>query len=758
MPESVEEEISQRQLDEVALTRAEYELVVKLLGRRPNHVELGIFGAMWSEHCGYKNSKPLLRRFPTRGPRVLLGAGAENAGAVDIGDGLAVVMKIESHNHPSAIEPYQGAATGVGGIVRDIFTMGARPIAILDSLRFGPPTTARNRYLLHGVVGGIAGYGNCLGLPTVGGEVYFDEAYSGNPLVNAMCVGIVPVDKIIPARATGAGNPVLLVGADTGRDGIHGATFASVELNESSEERRPAVQVGNPFTEKLLMEACLVLRDSGLIVGMQDLGAAGLTSSSVETAHKGHAGMELDVLHVSRREKGMTPYEIMLSESQERMLVIAKRGCESQVQALFARWGLHSDIIGQVAEHGLLRIKEGEQAVAEIPTNLLTDETPLYTRTGVSSPEMEQLWDFDYATLALPQNLNETLLTLIASPDLCSREAVYRQYDHMVGANTLIAPGSDAAVLRVRDEAGNLTGKAIALSTDGNGRLCYLDPYHGGALAVAEAARNVVCAGAQPLALTNCLNFGNPEKPEVYYQLEQAIEGMSAAARALETPVISGNVSLYNESFGQPIFPTPVVGMVGLLEGDTPLPSAFQRAGDVVALLGAWEAQPGDLGGSTYLKVIAGKIAGRPPQLDLQREAAVQRLCLAAFKAGLLYSAHDCSDGGLAVALAESCIWGNLGLELEVGTLPASVAGKVDLTTLAFCFGEAPSRIIVSLAPDTWERLALLAAQEGVPIQRLGVVGGSMLRIASALNAPVADLARAWNQGLSEALHGPLAE
>jgi phosphoribosylformylglycinamidine synthase II len=758
MPESVEEEISQRQLDEVALTRAEYELVVKLLGRRPNHVELGIFGAMWSEHCGYKNSKPLLRRFPTRGPRVLLGAGAENAGAVDIGDGLAVVMKIESHNHPSAIEPYQGAATGVGGIVRDIFTMGARPIAILDSLRFGPPTTARNRYLLHGVVGGIAGYGNCLGLPTVGGEVYFEETYAGNPLVNAMCVGIVPVDKIIPARATGAGNPVLLVGADTGRDGIHGATFASVELNESSEERRPAVQVGNPFTEKLLMEACLILRDSGLIVGMQDLGAAGLTSSSVETAHKGRAGMELDVLHVSRREKGMTPYEIMLSESQERMLVIAKRGCESQVQALFARWGLHSDIIGQVTEDGLLRIKEGEQTVAEIPTNLLTDETPLYIRVGMPAPEMEQRWAFDYETLRLPQDLNETLLTLMASPDLCSRQAIYQQYDHMVGTNTLIAPGSDAAVLRVRDEAGNLTGKSIALSTDGNGRLCFLDPYHGGALAVAEAARNVICTGALPLALTNCLNFGNPEKPDVYYQLEQAIEGMSAAARALETPVISGNVSLYNESFGQPIYPTPVVGMVGLLEGGEPLPSAFQREGDVVALLGTWESQPGDLGGSTYLKVIAGEIAGRPPQLDLTNEAALQRLCLSAYEAGLLRSAHDCSDGGLAVALAESCIWGKLGLELEADALPTSVAEKVDLPTLAFCFGEAPSRIIVSLPLEAWDNLAALALQVGVPIRRLGTVGGSTLRIGSALDVSIADLARAWSQGLSEALHGPLAE
>jgi len=758
MPEEViDDATSQRALDEVALTRAEYDLLVEKLGRRPNQVELGIFGAMWSEHCGYKNSKPLLRRFPSRGPRVLLGAGAENAGAVDIGDGLAVVMKIESHNHPSAIEPYQGAATGVGGIVRDIFTMGARPVAILDSLRFGPPTTARNRYLLHGVVAGIAGYGNCLGLPTVGGEVYFDEAYSGNPLVNAMCVGIVPTDKIVPARASGVGNPVLLVGADTGRDGIHGATFASVELNEASEERRPAVQVGNPFTEKLLIEACLTLRDSGWIVGMQDLGAAGLTSSVVETAHKGHCGIELDVLRVSRRESGMTPYEIMLSESQERMLVIARRGCEQQVQAVLARWGLHSDSIGQVIAEQVIRVKESEQVVAEIPTALLTDEAPVYVREGVPSLEMERRWAYDYGQLPLAADLNAALLTLLASPDLCSRQDIYRQYDHMVGTNTLIPPGSDAAVLRVRDEEGHLTGKAIALTTDGNGRFCYLDPFHGGALAVAEAARNLVCTGATPLALTNCLNFGNPEKPEVYYQLEQAIDGMAAAARALETPVISGNVSLYNESYGQPIYPTPVVGMVGLLEGAAPLPAAFQQASDLVALLGACEAAPDDLGGSTYLKVMEHQVAGRPPALDLQREGAVQRLCLEAFRAGLLRSAHDCSDGGLAVALAECCIWGNLGMTAEPAWLPESHAGSGDLKTLAIFFGEAPSRIVVSLRPDAWADLQALAEQAGAQVRRLGTVGGGALTFGPALDVSVAALTRAWSQGLGEALHGPLA-
>ncbi len=445
-------EIDDRALAEVALTRDEYQRIVALLGRVPNHVELGLFGAMWSEHCGYKNSRPLLKRFPTTGPRVLLKAGEENAGAVDIGDGLAVVMKIESHNHPSAIEPYQGAATGVGGIVRDIFTMGARPIALLDSLRFGPLSEARNRYLFSGIVGGIGGYGNCLGIPTVGGEVYFDASYNGNPLVNAMCVGLIEAGRLIPARAEGPGNPVLVVGAATGRDGIHGATFASVELDESSEERRPAVQVGNPFTEKLLMEACLELRDKGWIVGMQDLDAAGLTSSTVESAHKGSAGIELDVLKAPRRESGMTPYEMMLSESQERMLVIARAGYEENVRALFARWGLHSEVIGHVIAEPVIRVTEGATVVANVPTRLLTDEVPAYTREGVAPPELAGLWRFDVTSLAgsLPP-VDQALLRLLATPDLCSREDIYRTYDTMVGANTLITSGSDAAVLRIRN-------------------------------------------------------------------------------------------------------------------------------------------------------------------------------------------------------------------------------------------------------------------------------------------------------------------
>jgi phosphoribosylformylglycinamidine synthase len=746
LPADTATEIDQRTLDEVALTRAEYDRIVELLGRTPNHLELGLFGAMWSEHCGYKNSRPLLKRFPTTGPRVLLKAGEENAGAVDIGDGLAVVMKIESHNHPSAVEPYQGAATGVGGIVRDIFTMGARPIALLDSLRFGPLSEPRNRYLFAGIVGGIGGYGNCLGIPTVGGEIYFDASYSGNPLVNAMCVGLIEADHLVPARASGIGNPVLLVGASTGRDGIHGATFASVELDEASEERRPAVQVGNPFTEKLLMEACLQLRDTGWIVGMQDLGAAGLTSSSVESAHKGGAGIEMDVLRVPRREAGMTPYDVMLSESQERMLVIAHAGHQEDVRKLFDRWGLHSEVVGHVIADLVIRVREGERVAADVPTALLTDEVPSYVREGVPPPELEQLWRFDVRSLVshLPAP-GDALLRLLASPDLCSREDVYRTYDTMVGANTLVGPGSDAAVLRVRDVSDQDTGKAIALCTDGNGRLTYLDPYNGGALAVAEAARNVVCSGARPLALTNCLNFGNPEKPQAYYQLAQAIDGMAEASRILETPVISGNVSLYNESFGQGIYPTPVVGMLGLLEVGLPIPSAFQAEGDVVALLGDMTADPAALGGSTYLAALHLTVAGRPPRLNLSRERAVQRLTLHAGKRGLLRSAHDCSDGGLGVALAECSLWSGLGLR---GDAPP-VSTNDQLAATAWLFGEQPSRIVVTVAPDRWNELTHLARAAGVLCAQLGVVGGDRIRLGGLLDVALSEAHDAWRDGLA---------
>jgi phosphoribosylformylglycinamidine synthase len=726
-------------LAEVALTEEEYRRIVARLGREPNHLELGIFGAMWSEHCGYKHSKPLLRQFPKQSEtaRVVVEAGEENAGAVDIGDGLAVVFKVESHNHPSAVEPYEGAATGVGGIVRDIFTMGARPIALLNSLRFGPLEEPRNRYLFNGVVAGISGYGNCLGIPDVGGEVQFAAPYSSNPLVNAMCVGLVRQQDLVRARASGAGNSLLLVGADTGRDGIHGATFASVDLDEASAERRPAVQVGNPFLEKLLLEACLEVLGSPDVVGMQDLGAAGLTSSTVEAASKGGAGVEIDVARVPRREAGMTPYEVMLSESQERMLVVVRAGREAAVAEVFERWGLHAAVIGTVTDSGRLVVRDGAQIVADLPIDVLVDP-PLYVDEVREPASLARLQQLDVASL-LAGDPNADLLDLLASPNIASRRPIFRQYDHQVQNNTVVPPGAgDAAVLRIKG-----TGRAIALSIDGNGRHCYLDPYQGGARAVAEAARNVVCAGAQPVALTNCLNFGNPERPEIYYQLAQAIAGMAAACRALGTPVVSGNVSLYNESEQGAIYPTPIVGMVGLLEDvERRLTAGFRQAGDVAILLGDLDAGLEALAGSEWLELRHGLVAGRP-MIDLEREVAVQQAALAAARAGLLASAHDCSDGGLAVTLAESCILGAVGLIAPID-LPARPEGVL--------FGEAASRIVVSTRPEHVERVLAIAAERGVPASVLGTVGGDALRIGSAIDIPLAELSDRWENGLRRAL------
>jgi phosphoribosylformylglycinamidine synthase len=563
---------SREVLDEVALSQDEYNLIIEKLGREPTLVELGMIGSLWSEHCGYKHSKLLLKLFPANTSRrsiaglkgvgdVLVKAGEENAGVVDIGDGLSIAMKIESHNHPSAIEPYQGAATGVGGIVRDIFTMGARPIALLNSLRFGPLKEPRNRYLFNGVVGGIGGYGNCLGIPDVAGEVFFAKPYSANPLVNAMCVGIGQTDNLIKAKAAGAGNPVMLVGADTGRDGLHGASGLASRTFEEQAEMRSAVQVGNPFLEKLLIEACLELAATDWIVGMQDLGAAGLTSASVESAARGKSGIEIDVRKVPRREEGMTPYEVMLSESQERMLVIVKKGCEEKVQEVFRKWDLKADIIGTVTDDGIARIKEGDKIEAQLPVSILVNP-PLYRLYPPKPPYLKKLQSFDITQLTgiTHKDANTWFLNLLGSPNICSKEPVYRQYDHQVINNTVVSPGGDAAVLRIKG-----TPKGIALCTDGNGRLCYLDPYAGGAMAVAEAARNVVCAGAIPLAITNCLNFGNPEKDDIYYQLKECIRGMARACRVLGIPVISGNVSLYNETRGEAVYPTPVIGMLGLL-------------------------------------------------------------------------------------------------------------------------------------------------------------------------------------------------
>ncbi|MGI5836384.1 MAG: phosphoribosylformylglycinamidine synthase subunit PurL [Chloroflexota bacterium] len=734
--------VSRELLEEVALTQDEYDLIVAKLGREPNMVELGMFGAMWSEHCGYKNSKPVLKLFPTKGPRVLQGPG-ENAGAVDIGDGLAVVMKVESHNHPSAVEPYQGAATGVGGIVRDIFTMGARPIACLDSLRFGPLSDRRNRYLLSGVVGGVGGYGNCIGVPTVGGEIYFEDSYSGNPLVNAMCVGLVKADKLMRAKASGAGNPVILVGADTGRDGIHGATFASVELSEKSEERRPAVQVGNPFLEKLLIEACLELLDTDYVIGMQDLGAAGLTSSSVEMAGRGGCGIDIDLLKVSRREEGMTPYELMLSESQERMLVVAKKGCEEQVQKLFKRWGLHSDLIGTVTDDGIVRIREGENVVAEIPARLLTDEAPVYHRDGKRPSWIDDLHSFDIASIPLKEDYGETLLELLGTANLCSRRPVFQTYDHTVQTNTVILPEEgDAAVLRIKG-----TAKGIALTIDGNGRYCYLEPEWGGAIAVAEAARNLVCTGAEPLAVTDCLNYGNPEKPDVFYTLRESVAGMARACQVLGTPVISGNVSLYNENNGSAIYPTPVVGMVGLLDDvERRVGLGFKAAGDLVVLIGR---SYDDLGGTEYLKLMTGRVQGVPPRIDLDMESKVQRCCLEAIKARIARSAHDCADGGLAVALAECCIAGGIGLECSNETI-TQLLQRDGCRLDALLFGESQSRIVISVAPDRFAELERIAEQVGVPLVALGVVGGERLRLGSNVDLPISEMREVWSEALSK--------
>ncbi len=738
--------VEQRILDEVALTQQEYDLIVSKLGREPNMVELGMFGAMWSEHCGYKNSKPVLRLFPTRGPRVLQGPG-ENAGAVDIGDGLAVVFKVESHNHPSAVEPYQGAATGVGGIVRDIFTMGARPIALLDSLRFGPPDDRRNRYLASGIVGGVGGYGNCIGVPTVAGEIYFEECYSGNPLLNAMCVGIAKADRIVRANASGAGNPVILVGADTGRDGIHGATFASVELNERSEERRPAVQVGNPFLEKLLIEACLELLETDWVVGMQDLGAAGLTSSSVEMAGRAGSGIDIDLLKVPRRESGMTPYEIMLSESQERMLVVARKGYEDRVQALFSRWGLHSDIIGAVTDDGVVRVREDERVVAEIPVRLLTDETPIYQREGRRPAWIEEARGFDPASIPVRNEYSGMLLALLGSPNLCSRRSVYQQYDHTVQTNTVVAPGAgDAAVLRVKG-----TGKGLAVTIDGNGRYCYLEPRWGGAIAVAEAARNLVCVGAEPLAVTDCLNYGNPEKPDVYYTLKESVTGMAKACEALGTPVISGNVSLYNENNGSAIYPTPVVGMVGLLEKiEHATGMAFRSEGDLAVLLGS---NGDDLGGTEYLKLTTGLVQGVPPCIDLSFEPRLQRVCLEAIRRGLARSAHDCSEGGLAVALAESCMAGGIGLECAPGALERLLE-RDGCRRDSLLFGESQSRIVLSLAPERLPDLERLAAERGVPLAVLGTVGGERLRLGRWVDVAVSEMSEVWGTAYDRMMRG----
>ncbi len=727
-------------LEQHGLTREEYQRILDTLGREPTITELGIYSVMWSEHCSYKSSRVHLKTLPTTGPRVLQGPG-ENAGAVDIGDGLAAVFKIESHNHPSFIEPYQGAATGVGGIIRDIFTMGARPIALLNSLRFGSLDEALVRRTFAGVVAGIAGYGNSIGIPTVGGEINFDESYTGNPLVNVFCLGIARADEIIRAAASGAGNAVYYVGAKTGRDGIHGATMASAEFDDKSAEKRPAVQVGDPFMEKLLLEACLEVMKTDTLVGIQDMGAAGLTSSSTEMGARGGAGVEIDVALVPQRETGMTPYEIMLSESQERMLMVVKKGREAEVERIFEKWDLHAVRIGEVTTDGRLRVKHHGAVVAEIPNTSLTDDAPRYTRPMVEPAYLKDAQQLSLESLGQPSPAPDVFRRLLASPTVASKRWVYRQYDHMVRTNTLVLPGMGAGVVRVKG-----TTRALALSVDCNARFVYLDPFAGAQLAVAEAARNVACAGGQPIGATNCLNFGNPQRPEIMWQFAKAVEGMGAACRALDLPITGGNVSLYNETDGSAVLPTPVLGVVGLIEdADRAVRRAFQAPGDVVLLLGEGREE---LGGSEYLKVMHGLVRGRPPVLDLTREAALQRLLVAGAASGLIRSAHDCAEGGLAVTLAECCFDTGYGIEAAV---PA-VEGTSSFRDIAALFGESASRVVVSVAANRADEMIALAARALVPATVIGRVGGERIRLTIdgrfVIDEPLADAEDRWSTAI----------
>ncbi|MDT5261567.1 MAG: phosphoribosylformylglycinamidine synthase subunit PurL [Acidobacteriota bacterium] len=767
------------------LKQEEYARICELLGREPTYVELGVFSVMWSEHCSYKSSRVHLKRLPTTGERVIVPPG-ENAGIVDVGDGWCAAFKVESHNHPSFIEPFQGAATGVGGILRDIFTMGARPVAAMNSLRFGtlddPEHGRRNRALLAGVVAGIAHYGNAFGVPTVGGEVVFDDAYSLNPLVNAFALGLVRHDQIFFGKAAGVGNPVLYVGAKTGRDGIHGATMASAEFDEEALEKRPTVQVGDPFLEKLLLEACLEAMRAGAVAGIQDMGAAGLTSSSCEMAARAGNGIELDLSLVPQRETAMTAYEIMLSESQERMLIVAHKGRDRQVIDIFRKWDLDAVVIGRVTDTASVIVVHNGEKLAEIPSKYLTDEAPLYERP-VRAPERmgkdgqianrntdsaalrgdshrgigereeaeAETVAVEVKEAAVEVDYNDALARLLASPNLASKEWVFRQYDHMVRTNTAVLPGADAAVVRIKE-----TRRALAMCLDGNGRYCAIDPREGAKLIVAEAARNVVCVGARPLAVTNCLNFASPERPEVMWSFSEVIDGMAEACTALGTPVVSGNVSFYNETEGRGILPSPVIGMVGLVEDvRRVVTQGFKREGHLVALVGE---SGEDMSASEYEATIDGRsvkemiaAGARLPRLNLARELAVQRAVLLAAEEGLLQSAHDCSDGGLAIALAESCFssHGRAGLG-------ASIALGGELSTTAQLFGETPSRVVVSFEESQRTRLERIATQAGAPLKVIGRTGGARLRISTngleRISQEVVELEAQWRGALGEKL------
>ena len=725
---------------EHGLTPDEFERLRHMLGRAPTFTELGIISALWSEHCSYKHSRLVLKTLPTKAPYVLQGPG-ENAGVISIGDGLAVAFKIESHNHPSAVEPYQGAATGVGGILRDVFTMGARPIAMLNSLRFGSLDTPRVRYLVGGVVKGIGDYGNCVGIPTVAGDVMFDPAYEGNPLVNAMCVGLLREEDLIRAKAEGVGNPVIAVGARTGRDGIHGASFASEDLSDENEAKRPRVQVGDPFTEKLLLEASLELITSGHIVAIQDMGAAGLTSSSAEMAERGDVGVTIDVKKMPVRETGMTPYEILLSESQERMLVVAKQGHEDDVKKILTKWDLNAEVIGRIIEEPVYRVTEGDHVVAEFPGTRLVTDCPVYHPEAREADDAVARRAFDaHAVAARAEETDPawTLERLLESPTIASKRWVTTQYDSTVRTNTVLGPGDgDAAVMRIRG-----TTKAIALKTDCNGRYVYLDPRVGGRIAVAEAARNVACVGARPMAITNCLNFGNPKKPEVFFQFREAVYGMADACRVLGTPVTGGNVSFYNENPQGAVYPTPVIGMVGLIDDVRHATRAtFAKEGDAIVLLGDNTAE---LGGSEYLSWIHGVVAGAPPACDLDAEKRLIDALLAAIRGALVASAHDCAEGGLAVALAECCI----GRQAHAKGAQVDLTAWSSLPLRALLFGEAQGRVVVSTAHAA--EVVAAATERGVPARVIGTVRSASAGLVITVGAHTV---RAETARLSEAFH-----
>ena len=729
--------IDKKLLEEHNLTEEEYSTIVALIGKEPNITELGIFSLMWSEHCSYKSSKVHLQKLPVTGENVIQGPG-ENAGIIDIGEGLAAVFKIESHNHPSFIEPYQGAATGVGGILRDIFTMGARPIALMDALRFGPLSIPKNKTITEGVISGIAGYGNCMGVPTVGGDVYFNTCYSLNPLVNVFCLGICKKEKIFYAKAEGEGNPVLYVGSKTGRDGIHGATMASAEFGEDLEEKRPNVQVGDPFKEKLLLEACLEVMDKNLIVGIQDMGAAGLTCSTTEMASNSNSGIEINLDLIPQREKGMTPYEIMLSESQERMLLVAKKETVKEVQAIYAKWDLDAVIVGRVTSDQRLKVQFAGKTVVDIPVQAVVDMCPVYHRESKVPAYIETKTQPE--PVPPPEDYNKTLTKLLSSPTVADKQWVFRQYDHMVQINTALLPGADASLLRLKNKK-----FALAVTLDGNSLYTYLDPKTGGKIAVAEACRNLACVGAHPLGVTNCLNFGNPEKPEIMWQFQKTIEGIAEACQAFDIPVTGGNVSFYNDTEGLSIHPTPVLGIVGRVRNlEKSAGPGFKNSGDSIFLIGR---NKDEIGGSEYLKFIWDREKGQPPQIDLQEEKRVHQVCIEAIEKGLLHSAHDISEGGLAVCVAESTFHskGRMGCTLHL---------QDQMRSDALLFGESQSRIVVTAKPENAEALANIAQDRNVPFEQIGTTGGKNITIfhnaKKIIDLPVHESYPAWKQSIPD--------